>query len=185
LVLVGLFSGCDQKTERAHFYPIDSLVKNQKLNLTKNQAILYKYAILQQGIDTIIYTPKDTIEWGEELDIFGDLDVINKPVNKGLYLDTLLYDPGSNLTVKAFTTTKDLPVKSLRIFYDRSDRIPRKIEAEHQEVNFLFSTYRTLSMEFQQIDDQTVLTSYTISGGQKMILGDSISFSVRGRIQVD
>jgi hypothetical protein len=182
---MAVFSGCDQKTQRAHFYPIDSLVSSQKLNLTKRSATLYKYAILQQKIDTIVYTPKDTTEWGEELDLFRDLDVINKPVNKGLYTDTLLYDPGRNLLVKAFTTEKDLPVKSMRIFYDRSDRQPRKIEAEHQEVNVLFSTRRILSMEFQQIDNQTVLTSYSISGGQEMILGDSVSFSVRGKIQID
>jgi hypothetical protein len=185
VVINGLFS-CDQKTESAHFYPIDSLVTGQIRNLTKIKAKLNKQALLDQKMDTIIYTPKDTLEWAEELDIFRELAVINKPVNKGRYVvKAASYDPGSNLAVKAFTTTENLPVKAMRIFYDASIDKPRKIEAEYSESNSLYSTSRTLSMEFQQIDNRTILTSYSVYGGQKMILSDSVSFSIRAKIQVD
>jgi hypothetical protein len=39
-------------------------------------------------------------------------------------------------------------------------------------------------MEFQEIEGQTVLVSYSIEGGQKMFLGDSVQFSVKGTVTI-
>jgi hypothetical protein len=177
---------CDSKKQPAAFYPIDSLVTGQIHYLTQIQAGLFKEALLSGKTDTMTYTPDDTLAWINELDIFRKLDVINKPVNKGGYVvDDGLFDPGSNLTVKAFTSLKKLPVVYLKIYYQGSIEKPRKIEALYDEASALHQSARLLSMHFHQIGSRTILTSYFIKGGQKMVFGDSVAFYISGKILVD
>jgi hypothetical protein len=185
ILFVGIIS-CKPDSKTIALYPIDSLVTAQINYLTKSKAGLTKSGSLSDKNDAITYTPKDTVAWINELEIFRQLKAMNKPVNRDSYLvDDNLYDPSSNLTVKAFTSLKDLPVKYVRVFYQTSIHQPRKIEALVEEKNVMYKSGRLLTMEFQQINNETVLTAYAIDGGQEMLLDDSVSFSVRGKIIID
>lgn len=185
-VLTLTLSSCLTGRKESSFYPIDSLVTKQLTELTDLNARLSKSAVVHGKFDSITYTPKDTIEWGKELGVFRQLDLINKPVNHGSYLvEDNLKDPASNLTVKSFTSTEELPVRYMKIFYQTSVSRPRKIEALYDEANSLYKSSRLLSMEFSQINNKTVLTSYSIDGGQKMIMGDSVTFLIKGNITID
>lgn len=182
LILFGL-GACNSKKPQVVFYPIDSLVSSQVIALSESNAILRKEAMLGSASDTAIATP-DSLGWSEELNIFRQLDVINRPVNVGTYRITdEEVDPGSNLTIKEFVSTTDQPVRYLRIYYDRSIDRPRKIEALYREENALYRSTREMAMEFQQLDNTLVLTSYAILGSQKMVFEDSITFAVRGKVQ--
>jgi hypothetical protein len=187
LLLALLITSCDRKEREANLYPIDSLVTAQIMSLTAMQAVLQKQAIMGAKADSIVFTPKDTADWVSELDIFRQLGVMNKPVSRASYLvDDGLYDPGSNLTVKVFTSTApELPVQDLRVFYNRSVHYPRKIEARYDEETSLYKSSRLLTLEFQNINNKNILTSYSVKGGQKMIMGDSVIFSVKGKILID
>ncbi len=186
LLVLAAMSACDSEKRPAIFYPVDSLVTAQIHYLTSIRAQVLKEGFLSGRRDTAIYSPKDTLGWIKELDVFRKLDIINKPVNQGSYLvDDGLIDPESNLTVKAFKSIRDLPVVYLKIYYQGSLRKPRKVEAMYSEANLLFESSRLLSMNFQQIENRTVLTSYEIRGGEKMIFGDTVVYFIKGKILVD
>jgi hypothetical protein len=179
-------SSCLTGKKESSFYSIDSLVTEQVTQLTELKARLSKSAVVQGKSDSISYVPKDTTEWIKELGIFRQLQIINKPVNHGSYLvDDGLLDPASNLTVKAFTSTEQLPVRYMKIYYQRSVSNPRKIEALYDEENTLYKSSRLLSLEFSQINNKIVLTSYSIDGGQKMVMGDSVTFLIKGNITIE
>jgi hypothetical protein len=178
-------TACRKTQEKASLFSIDSLVSSQANLLTDLKASLQKEAHLDTKSDTVIYAPADTSAWKKELEIFRQLETINKPVNLRNYqINNGLTDPASNLQVKEIYTTENLPVRYFRIFYhDTPDKL-RKIEALYDDGNPLYKSGRILSMEFRPVDGKLLLTSYTIQGGQKMIMDDSVSFFIKGKISV-
>jgi hypothetical protein len=179
-----LIFSCNRKAEdKATFYPIDSLVNHQIRYLAAAKATIRKTATVGDRKDEKTYTPADTTAWLKELGVFLELDAINKPINQHAYLvDDGLTDIRSNLSVKAFTAKESLPVKYLRIYYHQSTDNLRRLEAEFNEENSLYKNSRHLLLEFQEVHNKIVLTSYSIEGGQKMYLDDSVRYAVKGSI---
>lgn len=187
LIAPFVFFACNEKVKsKAIYYPIDSVVLAQAQFLTNEKAVLTKHAEINGKEEISTFTPKDTTAWQHELDIFLDLKTINKPINRGNYIvDSGLKDSNSNLTIQSFTSTTSLPVVYLKIFYLDTPSKIKRIEALYREQNSLLKNSRLLILEFQELNNKPVLTSYTIEGGQKMFLGDSVQFSVKGTITLD
>lgn len=179
-----LILSCTRKDEnKAIFYPIDSLMNHQIRYLAAAKATIRKTATVGDRKDDKTYIPVDTTAWLKELGVFLELDAINKPINQHAYLvDDGLTDIRSNLSVKAFTAKEPLPVKYLRIYYHHSTDNIRRLEAEFNEENSLYTNSRHLLLEFQEVHNKIVLTSYSIEGGQKMYLDDSVRYAVKGSI---
>ena len=59
------------------------------------------------------------------------------------------------------------------------------VSLHNDEETSLYKSSRFLTLEFQNINNKNVLTSYSVKGGQKMIMGDSVIFSVKGKILID
>ncbi|HEY5919702.1 MAG TPA: hypothetical protein VIU13_19920 [Chryseolinea sp.] len=185
LILIGsLFSCSDGKKTKA-MYPVDSLLQAQANYLSVKKAHLKKTVLLGGKEEEISLYPKDIIAWRNELEIFTALDVINKPINRSYYSIEDLSDSRSNLKVKSFTTTEDLPVRFIKIYYYQSPNKLRRLEAQFKESNSLYTSSRDLTMDFQQFGDTIVLTSYNISGGQKMLLDDTVQYHITGSLALN
>jgi hypothetical protein len=184
LLVISSLISCKETTEPSSlYYPIDSLIQSQVYFLAQSNAILNKKAEIDGKEETNSFTPKDSAAWAHELDIFSELEVINKPIHAGNYrVENGLKDTNSNLTITSFTSTGQLPVVYLKIFYLEVPSKIRRIEALYQEENSLLKGSRLLIMEFEEINNNLVLTSFSIEGGQKMFLGDSVKFSVKGTV---
>lgn len=181
-----LLVGCsNQETGYTGYYPIEEFLNNQISYLASVGATLSKQAEIDGEQESVTLIPSDTA-WHNELDIFIELKTINKTINKGSYtVENGLNDPFSNLTVKSITANEtDLPVQYLKIYYHESENNVRKIEALFHEENSLLKGSRFLVMEFREIYNKTVLTSYSIEGGQQMFLGDSVQFSIKGSVTI-
>jgi hypothetical protein len=186
LLLSLFFAGaCTEKQSDRALYNIDSLVSFQINTLTELRATLQKEAFVGTSKDDTVFIPKDSASWNDELAMFRALDQINKPINRSSYIvDDSLFDPSSNLTVKAISSINNLPVKYVRIFYDEDMNRPRKIEALYDDKNQMYATGKVMTMEFQNINSRHVLTSYMVQGGQKMFMGDSVTYVIKGKIVV-
>jgi hypothetical protein len=185
LVLIGSLVSCSDGKKAKALYPVDSLLQAQANYLSVKKAHLKKTVLLGGKEEEISLYPKDIIAWRNELEIFTALDVINKPINRSYYSIEDLSDSRSNLKVRSFTTTEDLPVRYIKIYYYQSPKKLRRLEAQFKESNSLYTSSRDLIMDFQQFGDTIVLTSYKISGGQKMLLDDTVQYHITGSLALN
>jgi hypothetical protein len=179
-------SACEKKENvKSRYYAIDSLINAQVQSLSDSKAMLEKKAEIDGVEQTNTFSPKDSTAWANELDIFDELKVINNPSNASNYVVVKGgKDGNSNLSVDSFTGKETLPVVYLKIFYLTTPSQIRRIEALYLEENSLVKGSRLLILEFQRVGSQVMLASYSVEGSQKMFLGESVKFSVRGTISL-
>ena len=187
LFLALIFSACVPRNPvaRGRLFPIDSLLSAQASRLTDAKASLSKQVTFGSKQEQIDLLPSDTTAWIKELEAFGVLDAINKPINRDRYKVSDTTDNKSNLRVRAFSTHDDLPVKVVRLYYHRVLASIRKIEANYVEHNGLYKTNRKLMMEFNDVNGTPMMTSYSIAGGQKMFLDDTVTYDIRGKVRLE
>ena len=175
---------CEEKrSDTKFYYPIDSLINAQVVYLVESNAKLSKRAAIDGKEESVSFIPKDSSAWVHELDVFAELNDINKPTNVGQYrTERGVKDLTSNLLIYTIKSTEKLPVSYINVYYLNTLSDIRKIEAHFDQESDLLKSSRDLLMEFQNINNKIVLTSYSIQGGQKMLLGDSVTFSVHGMV---
>lgn len=181
LFLLLVFSCQERTIQSAVYYPVDSLVAAQQSVLSGLNAVLRKSTRLNSASSVIELTPGDSLHWANELQIFASLEVINKPTYRGEYSEQR--EDQSGLQVWSFTSLKDdVPVRYLKIFYDRSPENIRRIEAKWQEKNIMFRSQRLFTLHFNAADGHNLLQRFEVRGGQKMFLQDTVSYSIEGEV---
>ncbi|MEQ8304370.1 MAG: hypothetical protein RIB47_13325 [Cyclobacteriaceae bacterium] len=181
LIFLGLLS-CNEKREEGNvkkYFDIDSLINSQISMLSAARKSVQKYAKINLQGDSTLVTP-DSAGWENELATFRHLDIINKPIYKDAYTFSESKDPNSNLTVHTYRANRNIPIQELRIYYLNTLNNLKRLEAITSERNALFSTDRKMKIEFDGI-----LTLYELSGIQKMILSDTVRFSIKSKVIVD
>ncbi|MBX2961334.1 MAG: hypothetical protein KF687_02410 [Cyclobacteriaceae bacterium] len=185
LILIAFMAfACTQKQEKGTLYVnIDSLIQQQIGYLIEQRASIRKEAILNGVEQDSVFTPKDSAAWALELDIFKEIGLINRPINRGNYdLADGLPDANSNLKIYRLTARSPLPIRYVEKYYQDVPSKLRKIEALYFQENSLMTSSRTLTMEFTDLYNKNILTTYTIEGGQKLFLGDSVHFIIKGSV---
>lgn len=157
------------------------MIDRQVDQLSRQQRHLTKSAGMDQNLSDSTYLPT-RIAWARELEIFSELELINKPAYRNAYaLQDSIDDPNSNLFIRQYVSP-GAPVPLIRLFYRDSVHHLKRLEAVMQETNLLYSTERMLTLEFDQEYKQSVLSRFSIHGFEKMAGGDTIRFNIRGQI---
>lgn len=167
------------------FFNLDSLIDQQVANLSRIQPVLEKEAEINGEQETLRLEQTDSMVWAKELDIFRQLDLNTRALNAGRYeIETGLRDDTSNLSIIEYTAKEELPLSHVRIYYQENPRKVRRIEGSFRskKSNRLYASSRELSMELIDINSKAMLTQYQVTGGQKMIMGDSISYRIVGAL---
>jgi hypothetical protein len=163
------------------FFDFDGLIDDQVEQLDQSRGVLEKSVKMGLNGTDSTYVPSAK-GWESELEIFRDLEIINRPTYRDAYkLDDPLPDIASNLKVRQYVSVKS-PLHLVRFYYQNEFGNLKKIEAAFTEKNILYSTSRSLLMEFDDHNGKPQLTHYAMDGFQKMVLSDTVRFSVQGNI---
>jgi hypothetical protein len=184
LIAFAIASCGSDETSVALFYPIDSLLDSQVRELTSSRAMLSKVATMGPGESGAEYIPADTTGWQKELEVFYQISAINKPVNKSSYSIEVGRDASSGLQLRTFSSSEEVPVRLLKIYYRDTPFLPERIEAKVTETNSMFKGSRHLELTFARKNDNIILSGYSITGGQKMFLADSVQYNINGRVTI-
>ena len=185
ILIIGLCIACQRSDEQITmaFFNVDSLIDAQVNQLTQQNSSLWKNAKMAGKSDSVFIENLDTNAWKKELEIFRKLDLNNKPVNKTNYtIKKGLHDPESNLLVCEYAALTKQPLSRVKIYYQDKMLNPKKIEGEIFEHNGLYSSIEHLTLILDETHSHPMLTQYKITGGQRMILGDSVQFEINGVI---
>lgn len=177
-----LFTSCNQsnlKYEKLYF-DFDSLITAQEGAVVKKKLRLSKVVLLDGKQDQSA-SPVDSAGIAQELDVFRQLDLINKPLYRNAYqVSDGVEDSHSNLTLRKYTTTRQSPIPWVTFYYQGDFHDLKKIESLYRENNTLYSTERRLLLEFDSSSGALLLSRYQLVGFQKMVLNDTVYFSVEG-----
>lgn len=181
LIVSFLISGCrNNKLESKNYF--DSLVNATTNYLVKNKAQVNKRTAIGSKQDTVIFQP-DSIGWSNELDVFRQLNAFQLPAYRDKYqFADGIKDSQSNLLIREYKALTTIPIPFVRLYYYQQLKNLKRIEAEYHEINTLYTSKRYLIMEFEERNNKSVLTRYSIDGVQQMILSDSVTYSITGGI---
>jgi hypothetical protein len=169
------------KTESSLALNIDQLIETQITHLAQHKNVLEKEADVDGTRSDSTFVPTPEI-WKSELEIFRQLNLINKPVHKGAYRqEGPLNDTRSNLKIMQYVSTTS-PLVLLKIYYQNDPAIFKKIEGILRESNQLYTNNRSLSLEFDEDNGTPMLITYSVVGFQKVAVRDTVKFYVRGHI---
>jgi hypothetical protein len=183
LIFLIFLLSCREDTKKDKpFFDVDSLLDQQIQHLNKSRAALDKLAYVDNQRDSSRMIP-DSIGWVHEFEIFRQLDQINKPI----FADTYEFSDGtedsrSNLTLRRYTAKGEAPVRDLLLYYQGSIQHLKKMEGVMEESNTLYFSTRTLTIELDEMNGRPAITAYTVRGTQKMIMSDSVRFSISSKV---
>ncbi len=182
IVLVAV--GCQkQEVKSKRYFDLDSLVNAQVDYLSQSKASLKKEATISDKSSSSVNS-LDSTTWSHELDVFRQLDLINRPIYSDVYSMTDgEKDLKSNLLIRSYEASANSPVPYLRLYYQTIPSRLKKLEALYQETNSLYNSQRKLEMYFDDTTGKSYLAGFFIEGDQKMILSDSVHYTIRAEIQ--
>lgn len=182
LCALALGSCQEKNTSSNKYFDVDGLIDHQVEYLLKMKASITKSASVDSAKDRSTFTP-DSAGWTEELAVFRHLELINKPIYAQAYkVEDGVNDDNSNLTVMTLNAKSNIPIKQFKVYYQNDPERLRRIEATIEEQNTLYYTSRKFVIELDDHQGELALSQLSVKGVQKMILRDSVNFSISSTI---
>lgn len=192
-ILISLLgTACSRMRPKANeqFINIDSLLKSQEFALAKAGAGLEKTVTMDGSAETQILQP-DTAAWRHEFQVFQGLRDLNKSTYQGEFIARDTSDTRSNLNVKDISLAKtkhrnvmsSLALQHVRLYY-LNDGTLQGIEAHFAQNRPMYQKRELIRLDFTSLGGNWLLTRYVVQGGQRIVMGDTLTYRIEGKISM-
>jgi hypothetical protein len=183
VVLTSCESPKQDQSRSSQLFGMDSLINMQIDQLVEVNAQLIK-TVIYNGVKEVVNLNKAEVIWSNELAGFRMLD-INKPSLFDAYkkLDGIK-DSMSNLTIMSFQLNDDEinSVKMLNFYYLNDMTSLKRITGTIASESMLNGSIRKLELNFDQKQEQTVLTNYSHSIQEKRLFQEPVEVRIEGEV---
>ncbi len=162
-------------THEKVFYDVRGFIEMQAAQLNQLKPEVFK--ITEMGSDKNEITTRN-IDWTKELELFAQAD-INKPSYRQSYTTSR---QDSNTYIYISKEGDRLAVRQLTIRVDETDQ-PVSMEAKVKTENKLYASEKNIMLKCEKVQNQFRITSYRISGFQKLVMMDEKPFLVQSKIK--
>ena len=158
---------------KLNYFDVKGFLDSQVALLNRQQPAVEKQVRLRNGkLETTRVTETD---WSKELQIFYQMD-INKPALRGAYAVEPVNQPNSSGTTYQKKPAVEASVRELTI--TKAATRPESITATIIQDNPLFYSEKKLQLQA----DSKGLRSYSVEGIQKLVMFDTVRYTVRTRV---
>lgn len=167
--------------QKNEYFDLKGLIAEQINLLDSLNPTIQKEAIIdgEAEVKTLQF---DSAAWARELDLFIQAD-INKPNLRGSFEvnEEGMAEQGAKATTYTAKDKKDIGIEYLKVF--RKDGNLERVETLYTETNALYNTFRKLELFFEPAGNKARLTAYSVDGRQKMVLKDTVFYTISAEIQ--
>jgi hypothetical protein len=166
----------ENKEQRKSYYDVKGFVEGQIFLLNGLKPKVSKTMTI--GGQTTQVATQD-IDWKKELELFAQAD-INKPAYRQSYE---VSRPDSLSWIYVLKGNESLPVQRLAITLDTPDGLPATVEAFLKSENKLYRSEKHIQLKCIIKDNRPRISSYHITGFQKLVTMDKKPFTVTSEVQ--
>lgn len=181
ITVLAMLAACTgQSTTRAidAYYDVRGLFVSQAVRL---QGAEFEKRALIDGKEETATVDFDSLEWTKELSMFINMD-INKTALVGAYEMQSTPTSDGNLIRYSKKPGSDAGVQWIELMQNAKGQVV-SFSGFFREENALYETQRELHADFAVSDGMPVMVTYSISGYQKILLKDTVTYTVSAGIR--
>lgn len=183
LVLALAISSCDSGNRDVvridKYFDLISLLDEQAELLYKEGARVEKKLMANDQEEQMIVVPDSVGQLKAELKLFYEADINKLGLDDAYFTEEL---PGVNGGRKVINTAKKAGANVRQIEYDYLGDQINQIRILVEDKNDIYTFEKEMQMDFETKNGVNMLTGYSITGKQAMVLKSELNFSLSGKI---
>ena len=183
LALLVLLSACDAEQTQAvkidKYFDLVALLDRQAELLYSQGARVEKVLLANGEEEKMLVRPDSVGDLKKEWQLFYEADINKLGLDDAYEVEEL---PGINGNRKVITTAKKKAANVRLIEYEYDQDHLSQIRILIQEKNDIYNFEKEMLLNFEWVDGQERLKSYSINGKQDMVMKSELAFALSGKV---